>query len=111
MQAHVRSKDTPVVVHAEKIGQLAGATTHFQNQSALWNLLIQKAGEYPLPRLLHQGFCRIDVVIVGERILFVERLHDIGNVFDLLTTVIGYKQHWDSALAVRGKDRPAAGAS
>jgi hypothetical protein len=43
MQAHIGSKNTPVIVHAEKIGELARATTHFQNQSPLWNLLIQKA--------------------------------------------------------------------
>ena len=100
MQAHVGTENAPVIVHAEKVRELAGTAAHFQHQSPLRNLLSQKPREHTPGGLLHQRLFRIYVVIVRKGILLIKGLHDIRDITLLLLRIVRSEQLRNPAIDV-----------
>ena len=98
MQAHVRAKHAPIVVHTQKIGKLPGTATYLQDECTLGNLLVQQPRKNTPFRLLYQRLLRVDIVVVGKRVFLIERLDDLGDVSLELSGIVRRKQQGHSAV-------------
>ena len=105
VHAQVRP-DHGAAADAEEVRELAGAAAHLEHPRIERDLLAQQARVDALARLRDQRAHGVVVVVVRERVLLVELLHDLGDV--ALGLLVGPEELPDPVLAAEACAAAAA---
>src|SRR5207244_4090066 len=83
IDAHVGAKNRAASRESEKIAQLARAAARFEHARAVRNFGVQLPCKNAALRFLAKTCGRIDIIIIGKRIFFVERFDGLRYVGSL----------------------------
>ena len=80
MEAEVRRDHGPAGGEGEEVTQLAGAAANIEHPRPRRDLLVEEAGEDPLPGLLLEAGARVEILVVGKGVVLVELLDALRDV-------------------------------